>query len=353
MTVTTTYPGVYIEELASSAMSVSSSATAVPVFAITDDDTEFPDKVTRINSWLDYMGKVNNSFNSTSVRDLSIRTYFENGGGYCYLIPQKHLSSEIPKLDDVTLLVAAGLDIHSDVTRLCGSGSTIFAILDGPNDDFSNWPTDVLTNYNELANTAIYYPWLNASWADTEIPPSAAVAGAYCLNDRTRGVWKAPANMVLQGGVIPAYKVTDDIQGKYTQDKAINMIRQFNNSSTVIWGTRTCKDDDAWRYVPVRRLFNTVERDIKSAMKVAMFEPNSQPTWESVRSAITNYLYSLWQQGGLTGASVEDAFFVQVGKGVTMTEDDINQGKMIVKVGLAAVRPAEFIILQFSQDVAK
>lgn len=353
MTVTTSYPGVYIEELASSAMSVSNSATAVPAFAIADNDTVFTEPVTRISSWLDYMGKVGNTFDSTSVRDISLRTYFENGGGYCYLIPTQHLPSEMPKLVDVTLLVAAGQDINSDITQLCGDGSTIFAILDGPVDDITQSNEDETATYNTIANSAIYYPWLNASWADIAIPPSAAVAGAYCLNDRTRGVWKAPANMVLQGGVTPAFKVTDDLQGRYTQDKAFNMIRQFNNSNTVIWGARTCKDNDAWRYVPVRRLFNTVERDIKSAMQVAMFEPNSQPTWESVRSAITNYLYGLWQQGGLTGSNAEEAFFVQVGKNVTMTEDDIKQGKMIIKVGMAAVRPAEFIILQFSQDVAK
>ncbi|MCQ4054437.1 phage tail sheath C-terminal domain-containing protein [Aeromonas sp. SG16] len=350
MPITTTYPGVYIEELQSSAMSISNSATAVPVFAIADDDKVFT-KATRVTSWLNYMEEKKGIFDITSVRDVSMRSYFENGGGRCYLIPVKALEAEIPKLDDVTLLVAAGQDITSVVAKLCVEGNNLFAILDGPNtielDD--KW-SDA---YDENANTAIYYPWLSATWSAVNIPPSAAVAGLYCLNDRTRGVWKAPANISLQGGLMPSCKVTDEFQGQHMDGKALNMIRQFGNDSPVIWGARTCKDSDAWRYIPVRRLFNSVEKDIKDAMKIAMFEPNHQPTWERVRSAVNNYLHAIWKQGALTGSSPEEAYFVQIGKDVTMTDDDVKQGKMIVKVGIAAVRPAEFIILQFSQDVAK
>lgn len=350
MPITTSYPGIYIEELHSSSMSVSGSATAVPAFAIADTDAVFT-KPERISSWLNYMEKKAGAFDPKSVRDVSIRTYFENGGGYCYLVPVSQLDAEIPKLDDVTLLVSAGQDISSVVSTLCSAGGNIFAILDGPLDEtiLPDWDH----SYDELANTAIYYPWLTAEWSEVNIPPSSAIAGAYCLNDRSRGVWKAPANITLLGGVQPLFKVTDDMQGRFTKGKALNMIRKFGNSSPVIWGARTCKDNDEWRYISVRRLFNTVEKDIKNAMKVAMFEPNSQPTWEQVRSAINNYLHGVWKQGGLTGTSPEEAYFVQIGKDVTMTDDDIKQGKMIVKVGMAAVRPAEFIILQFSQDVAK
>lgn len=351
MTVITTYPGIYIEELPSSSMSISNSATAVPVFAIQDSDTLIK-SVVRISSWLSYMETTGGSFNSDSLRDLSIRAYFENGGGYCYLIPVSQIEKEISKLDDVTLLVAAGQNIRSVVNSLISTGKNIFAILDGPK-DIEEEDEDVMDNYDEHANSAIYYPWLKAKWAEVEIPPSAAVAGLYCLNDNTRGVWKAPANISLQGGLTPAKKVTDELQGDYTKQKALNMIRQFGNNSPVVWGARTCKDDAEWRYIPVRRLFNCVEKDIKDAMKIAMFEPNSQPTWERVRAAVNNYLHALWSQGALTGASPEEAYFVKIGEGVTMTEDDVKKGKMIVAIGIAAVRPAEFIILQFSQDVTK
>ena len=121
----------------------------------------------------------------------------------------------------------------------------------------------------------------------------------------------------------------------------------------VVWGARTQQNDDNWRYIPVRRLFDTAERDIKKAMRPVVFEPNSAPTWSRVWSAIDTYLYGIWQRGGLAGNSAEEAYFVRIGKGVTMTEEDINQGKMIVQVGMAAVRPAEFIILQFTQNMSQ
>lgn len=368
MTITTTYPGVYVEELESTALSVSKNATAIPVFVINDKDKIF-NKTTRINSWLDYINRLGEiGFDPKNTRDVSLRAYFENGGGYCYLVNSVNLLEEVPKLDDATLIVEAGEKI-SGLAELCGEGKNLFAILDGPVSDISvqlkstnqeNTPktknTESYTNLPTSKYAAAYYPWLSAEWANTPIPPSAAVAGAYCSNDRSRGVWKAPANMVLQGGLIPIFKVTDDIQGQYTKgDKAINMIRQFNNSDPTIWGARTLtvKNDDSWRYVSVRRLFNSVEHDIKNVMQFVMYEPNNQPTWERVRAAIENYLYGLWSQGAFLGNKPEEAYFVQIGKDITMTQDNILAGEMIVKIGLAAVRPAEYIILQFTQEIAQ
>ena len=348
------YPGVYIEELPSTVLSVSTTATAVPVFAFIDDNPTSPTPVTRINSWLDFLNfRGENGIDYTNKLDVSIRTYFDNGGGYCYLVPTVSLTQEVPKLDDVTLLIAAGENIDSEVESLCEDGKTLFAILDGPNMEPES-VTPVAGEGNKYA--AIYYPWLTAPWAgSTDIPPSAVVAGAYCLNDHSRGVWKAPANMALRGNVSPKFKVTDEFQGEYTSiNNAMNMIRQFNNDSPLIWGARTCAaESDEWRYVPVRRLFNSVEKDIKGTMQSMMFEPNNQPTWERVRAAINNYLYGLWRQGGLAGIKPEEAYRVWIGLNETMTQDDITNGKMIVKVGMAAVRPAEFIILQFTQDVVQ
>ncbi|MDR5823090.1 phage tail sheath C-terminal domain-containing protein [Caballeronia sp. LZ043] len=110
-------------------------------------------------------------------------------------------------------------------------------------------------------------------------------------------------------------------------------------------------DDTSWRYIPVRRLFNSAEADIRKSMQAMMFEPNTAPTWEKVRGAIDSYLFSLWSSGALAGTAPEEAYFVQIGKDVTMSDADIAAGKMIVKVGMAAARPAEFIILQFTQDM--
>ena len=348
MTTTTTYPGVYIEETASTAISISSGATAVPIFALYNKFSS----ATKVNSWLDYLKKKGSDFDSNYAGDLSLRIYFENGGGPCYVVNENNLAKEIPKYPDITLIVSAGLSIYSAAESLCTEGSGLFAIFDGSQTEITS-SYDPSDTYTANPYTAVYYPWLTASWAAKPVPISAAMAGIYCFTDKTRGVWKAPANVAIQGGVKPQFKMTDDLQGQFNQGLAINMIRTFDNRGPIVWGARTFDDSDSWRYISVRRLFNSAERDIASAMRSMIFEPNNQPTWEKVRSAVTNYLHSLWRQGALVGTTENDAYFVAIGEGVTMTSDDIAQGKMIIKVGMAAVRPAEFIILQFTQDVAE
>ncbi|MFD0705906.1 phage tail sheath family protein [Photorhabdus akhurstii] len=354
-----TYPGVYIEEDASPALSVRSNATAVPVFAVANNNLLRSDKpYIRVRSWMDYLTRKGESFNPKNILDVSLRAYFINGGGYCYLVKTEDLEKQVPKLDDVTLLIAAGEEIKDAVSTLCQPGKGLFAIFDGPQSDTDiKEPEKALKPYSPTAYGAVYYPWLTAEWGENktavDIPPSAVMAGIYASVDNSRGVWKAPANVPIQGGLQPKYPVTDDLQTQYNQGKALNMIRTFPKSGTLVWGARTLDDSDNWRYIPVRRLFNSAERNIKNAMSFAVFEPNSQPTWKAVHRAIDNYLHTLWQQGGLMGNKAEQAYFVQIGKGLTMTDDDIKQGKMIVKVGLAAVRPAEFIILQFTQNIAQ
>ncbi|MBS9423188.1 phage tail sheath family protein [Photorhabdus caribbeanensis] len=360
MPITPTYPGVYIEEDASLSLSIRSGATAVPVFAVANNNSLIPDNsYIRISSWLEYLTLKGGQFDPTNTLDIALRAYFISGGGYAYLVKTTNLESQVPKLDDVTLLVAAGEDITTAVGKLCQLGKGLFAIFDGPTAQITSTqtPDDVLKPYPATQYGAVYYPWLTAEWGEkralVDIPPSAVMAGIYASVDNSRGVWQAPANVPVQGGLQPKYPMTDDLQGKYNQGKALNMIRTFPKSGTLVWGARTLEDSDNWRYIPVRRLFNSAERDIKNAMSFAVFEPNSQPTWEAVRRAIDNYLHALWQQGGLMGSKAEQAYFVQIGKGVTMTDDDIKQGKMIVKIGMAAVRPAEFIILQFTQNTAQ
>lgn len=352
MPVTVTYPGVYIEELFALSISIGSGATAVPVIAGKKGDATVSEAV-RVNSWLQFTSNV--EFNADKTLHACIRAYFENGGGYCYIVAEDTLEVEVPKLDDVTLLVAAGRNIRKAVNTLCGPGKSLFAILDGPQGELEEAD---LEKYDAAPHAAVYYPWLKADWrlkADgtpDPIPPSAAVAGAYCRSDRERGVWKAPANVVLKGGLLPFFKVTDQEQGKYNKGKAINMIREFRGAGPMIWGARTLEDQESWRYIPVRRLFDTAQRDIKKAMSSAVFEPNNEMTWEKIRGAIDNYLHSLWKQGGLMGNSPQQAYFVRVGKD-TMTEDEIRLGKLKVSIGMSAVRPAEFIILQFTQEVGK
>ena len=189
------------------------------------------------------------------------------------------------------------------------------------------------------------------------LPPSAAIAGAYASVDRERGIWKAPANISLQAVVAPVVQVTTEDQEGLNIDptgKSINAIRSFPGSGTVVWGARTLDgNSNEWRFIPVRRLFISVEESVKKATAFAVFEPNDISTWLKVKGMIDSYLYTLWERGALQGTKAEQAYFVNVGLGKTMTPDDILAGKLIVEIGLAAVRPAEFIILRFSHKLAE
>ena len=188
------------------------------------------------------------------------------------------------------------------------------------------------------------------------LPPSGSMAGVYARVDRERGVWKAPANTGFVDVVGPYQLMTDEQQGELNVDanagKSINAIRSFTGRGTVVWGARTLDgNSNEWRYVSVRRLFLFAEESIQQALDPVVFEPNTANTWTRVKGTISNFLNQLWRQGALAGATPEQAYFVNVGLGVTMTQQDILEGRMIVEVGLAAARPAEFIILRFTHKL--
>ncbi|WP_321344232.1 phage tail sheath family protein [uncultured Draconibacterium sp.] len=187
------------------------------------------------------------------------------------------------------------------------------------------------------------------------LPPSGAMAGIYARVDRTRGVWKAPANVGVTNIIGPNKKVSNQEQDGLnidTSGKSINVIRAFAGRGTLVWGARTLAgNDNEWKYIPVRRFFNMVEESVKKATAQFVFEPNDSNTWVKVRAMIENFLVLQWRAGALAGAKPEEAFFVRVGLGQTMTAQDILEGKLNVEIGMAAVRPAEFIILKFSHKM--
>ncbi|MEM7659811.1 MAG: phage tail sheath family protein [Bacteroidota bacterium] len=189
------------------------------------------------------------------------------------------------------------------------------------------------------------------------LPSSPLVLGQYAKTDNTRGVWKAPANVALAGVVKPTLKITNAEQSGLNVDtsgKSINAIRSFAGKGTLVWGARTLAgNDNEWRYVPVRRFFNFAEESIKKATEAFVFEPNDANTWVKVRAMIENFLLLQWRAGALQGAKPEQAFYVRVALGETMTALDILEGRMIVEIGMAVVRPAEFIILRFSHKMAE
>jgi phage tail sheath protein FI len=188
------------------------------------------------------------------------------------------------------------------------------------------------------------------------LPPSGAVVGIYAAVDRGRGVWKAPANVSVTAVKGPTVNITHEDQESLNVDteagKSVNAIRAFTGKGTLIWGARTLAgNDNEWRYVPVRRFFNMVEESVKKATAQFVFEPNDANTWVKIRAMIENFLSLQWRAGALAGAKPDEAYYVRVGLGQTMTAQDILNGYMHVEIGMAVVRPAEFIVLKFSHKM--
>jgi uncharacterized protein len=217
-------------------------------------------------------------------------------------------------------------------------------------ESFAQWSITKTALYNSLKTQ------LNDPKYRIILPASPAIAGVYAAVDRERGVWKAPANVGLSAVVAPTLKITAEEQESLNVDpdggKSINAIRTFTGRGVMVWGARTLAgNDNEWRYVPVRRLFSAIEDSVVKASSFAVFEPNDSSTWLKVKSMIESFLYSLWQQGALAGSTSKDSYFVNIGLGNTMTAQDVLEGRMIVEIGVAAVRPAEFIILRFSHKL--
>lgn len=189
-----------------------------------------------------------------------------------------------------------------------------------------------------------------------ELPPSSTMAGIYARVDSDRGVWKAPANVGTNYVLEPSLQISSDEQRDLNVDavagKSINAIRTFVGKGNLVWGARTLAgNDNEWRYVSVRRFFNMAEESIKKATEQFVFEPNDKNTWVRVKAMIDNFLTQQWRVGALAGPTPDKAFYVSVGLGETMTAQDILEGNMIIEIGMAVVRPAEFIILKFSHKM--
>lgn len=467
-------PGVYVEEISVFPPSVAEVETAVPAFIgyTQTSPGSLRNKPVKINSLLEYevqFGKAREegitvTLSETAVNGVypilpltepvlahylyySIRMFFENGGGKCYVVSVGDTTSAVAlgdgasgllaglnavaREDEPTLIVipdAALLDdgaagtsyakLAQAVLAQCATLGSRFAILDVTRAKLACYASEI-SAYRELLGTsnlkygAAYYPFiktnLNYAYADSSVilsqpdeaadadsaagrlngltlaslndpahacydpvnyrnirnqlaglkvtlPPSGTIAGIYATVDASRGVWKAPANVSINAVIGPSVN-TDSFQQNElnvdaTSGKSINAIRFFTGKGTLVWGARTLAgNDNEWRYIPVRRFFNMVEESLKKSTYWVVFEPNDANTWLKVRGMIENYLTQKWREGALAGTTPKDAFFVKCGLGATMTVQDILEGRLNVEIGMAVVRPAEFIILKFSHKL--
>lgn len=226
-----------------------------------------------------------------------------------------------------------------------------FALLDAE----ANATLDKVQTQRSLYDSkyaALYYPWIQIfdplEKKPVFAPPAGHLCGVYARTDSEVGVHKAPANTVV--AQVRALQATvTQAQQDVLNPKGINAVRAFPGRGIRVWGARTISSDPAWRYVNVRRLFIFLEHSIDNATQYAVFEPNDLPLWERLRGSVNAFLTTQWRAGMLQGATAAEAFFVKIGLGETMTQDDIDNGRVIMLIGIAPVKPAEFVIFRVTQ----
>jgi len=458
-------PGVYVNEIPLFPPAVAQVETAIPAFIghtqIAENELgesliNKPTKIFSLKEYEQYFGgpenqtdikvTVNQTVEGTTVSALSavaelptdkvskyrmyysLRLYFSNGGGPCYVVSAAPTTANITPAtlegglnalataDEPTLIVIPdGLSLAKDkyydligkAIDQCAALQDRFTLMDvhTEGNNITSTMTGFRTDFAKTDNlnyAAVYYPYLKTTFeyayaenavnvvvvtngtaagavklntlkttqtaiynlcVDTianklspTLAPSSAMAGIYARVDGSRGVWKAPANVSVNSVYGLSATISDAEQGAMnidaTSGKSINAIRSFQGKGFLVWGARTLAgNDNEWRYVNVRRLFITVEESTKKATLQFVFEPNDANTWVKVRAMLENYLALLWRQGALAGSKPEHAFYVRCGLNQTMTAQDILEGRLIVEIGMAAVRPAEFIILRFSHKM--
>jgi phage tail sheath protein FI len=207
---------------------------------------------------------------------------------------------------------------------------------------------------------ALYYPWIRVANplaatdptqpAEMDVPPSGAVCGIYARSDVQRGVWKAPANETVTGAIGLQRDVRFGEQ-EVLNPIGVNCIRALPNRGIRVWGARTLSSDPEWKYVNIRRYFLYLESSIDRGTQWAVFEPNGEALWANVRTTISDFLYNEWVSGALLGATPKEAFFVRCDRS-TITQNDLDNGRLICLVGVAAIKPAEFVIFRIGQKTA-
>jgi len=258
--------------------------------------------------------------------------------------------------EDGTVDLGLWKAVQTAVIGHCELQANRMAVLDAPPgmtpQEIKEWRSDVAMYDSAFA--ALYYPWIKidnpvGTNGDREImvPPSGHIAGVWARTDETRGVWKAPANDTIRGCLDVERAITKNEQS-LLNPIGINCIRPFGTRGIRIWGARTLSSDTDWRYINVRRLFNMVETTIMDGTQYAVFEPNDVKLWEGVSRTLSAFLGGLWSAGALFGTSADQAYYVKC-DAETNPPQSIDEGKLIVEVGLAPVKPAEFVIFRISQ----
>ena len=258
---------------------------------------------------------------------------------------------------DVSIMAIPGVtapEVQAALIAHCENCKSCFAILDVPID---RKKTNDVVEFRDMYDTtyaAMYHPWLEMfdplAKRSAYFPPSGAMAGIYARTDNERGVHKAPANEIVRGCTGLSCNYNEGEQ-EILNPKGVNLIRAFTGRGIRVWGARTMSSNGLWKYVNVRRLYIYIEESIKANTNWVVFEPNSEVLWGRVTRTIEMFLATCWRSGALAGSTPSEAYFVECGP-TTMTQDDIDNGRLICNIGIAAVKPAEFVIFRITQHTA-
>ena len=259
------------------------------------------------------------------------------------------------EIDEISIVVVpdhhAVANLTNKIVTHCTKMGDRFAVLHS--DPSAHTINTINTIYppQDTRYAAFYFPWIKVfdprTNRDLLIPPSGHIAGIYAKTDIERGVHKAPANEVVQGARDLQFQIKKDEQA-FLNPRGVNCLRVFPGRGLRVWGARTCSTNTLWKYINVRRLFLYVEESIEEGTQWVVFEPNDEKLWARVRATITQFLTRVWRDGALMGTKVEEAFFVKCDR-TTMTQDDIDNGRLICVIGISPVKPAEFVIFRIAQ----
>ena len=375
-------PGVYIEELPASASPIQGVPTAVALFIGTAANAPSAAPVALAGP-----GDIARALGPVPPDHLlasALNAYFANGGRRAWVAcitgdPAMTPTSPgflasldamlapdgpIASVECFNLLVVPGLiDVPTAIRlqTLCAERMA-FLVLDAPE---GAEPAAAIDHARALAagpdakNSALYYPGVMVVDAGTpgaprRMPPSGAVAGVYARMDDATGVWTAPAGIDASlRGIVGVERAVNDLEQGPLNLEGVNVLRQFPVYGPVVWGARTLAPNAPdWRYVPVRRLALFVQASVETGLQWAVFEPNGPPLWATVRLSVATFLDGLWRQGAFMGSTPREAYGVECGGGTTMTAQDVAEGRLVLSLRFAPLRPAEFIVIGIEVDTA-
>lgn len=373
-------PGVKIEEVLSGTQPITAagSSTAAFIGKTNSTFTSVKDTPIRISSWGEYVanfGEIEDKDPNPDLMGHSVYGFFANGGAVAYVVnisskSQLNVDAVIGKIeaiDEIGMIIlpddplntGTPLLLNEAVTHASNMGDRMVLLSPKKSVKLVGAQTEPSSN-REF--TALYYPWIEVSNPHFHpqdnptvkpaffVPPAGHVAGIWSRIDATRGVWKSPAGLAasIAGVLRTEFTVTDTLQNDLNP-QGINCIRTIANT-TVVWGARTL-DTTTFdnKYIAIRRTMMMVKESIRDGIQWAVFEPNNHNLWASLRLNIETFMGGLHRAGAFQGEKSSDAFFVRCGKGQTMTQADIDAGQVIVEVGFAPLKPAEFVIVRLSQ----